>query len=235
MPYAVAIGRERKVVETWKECKRLTDGYPRAKFKKVADEEEGKEFIEKVVESTVLSLGYESKQFGVRSTIPYINTMTNTTLTIRTKESFVEGLTYNSIKVNVYCIILTHKELPLPSVETEHWEKRNKYLFTREFEEIGINKNLATIKFLTDLITLIRDTVNDSSILINTDSNYLIELLRSRIDYDLEVMSYSKVTHYSEILSLYDQVRSLEGLYLNYENNTHKSSEGAYLDLIMKE
>jgi ribonuclease HI len=44
--YAVARGWEVGIYRTWTECKKITDGFPNARFKKFGTEKEAREFIE---------------------------------------------------------------------------------------------------------------------------------------------------------------------------------------------
>lgn len=235
MYYAIINGRERKVVETWEECKALTQGYPKNLYRKVSTIDEGNKLIEDHVSNTVERHGFEDRKYHIYSSLTKSRKTPNVVLTIRSQQA-VRG--YGHFKENIskiVCIIQSPKELNLPEArEVLKWDKRPRYIYEVEVKGLHSEKFTSIFLALEEIFSMLRLYYDDLSILINTDSNLVLHSLSKNVFKNLEVMAITDALYSEALMSLYLQLSTFDGLILNYEAGDRISTEGHYIDLYLK-
>lgn len=233
--YAILVGREQKVVETWADCQALTKGYPKNKFQKVRDEEEGVHLIESFNSTVVEKQGYEDKRYHVFSSIPKTRHTANTVISVRLNQEIKGYGVAKQISTRVICIIKSPKKLDLPQAkDVVSWDKIPRYIFESELKGLYSDKPTSLLITLTSLLDLLSKEIEDLSVLINTDSNYLISLLSKNILNRFDVRLITDVKYEDLIKDLYTVVMTTNGVSLNYEARDRVSLESHYSSLYLK-
>jgi ribonuclease HI len=213
--YAVKIGVEPGIYETWTECKKNIDKFPSAKFKKFSSKSEATKFINENNQSVDIS---EKSTKSIKST-----KSTKSTKSIKSTNSaqvtkdqivkddynfescinvFTDGSCYNNGSKNAIagCGIYFANNDP-----------RNKSFRLREKENYPVTNNRAELKAILYAISVLDSEIkNNETVVIHTDSQYsILSFTSNKINTKTQITipNYDYVSKGNSICKKYSNIK----------------------------
>lgn len=238
--YAIAIGREQKITQSWSECFELTNKYSGSKYKKCPTYEAAEKFISEVnsdiKDSLTNNFELEQKMIPAFTNNPANNVSAESIKTeiyiaadhklhrgkvINMNRTQVDSAVVNSA-LTVSTLLSTLIELRSSNSPIEDYpalkkgdSRLNNYLFTEwSRNHITVSRQELYLVSLINCLKILK-SYRLKSISIYTDSNYLLRILSSNI-FKGESLLLSEVAYEDTVKELYMLCREIPSIYLNY-------------------
>lgn len=227
--YAIAVGRETKITQSYLECKELTHGYSGAKYKKFHTLEDAENYIQKhqenlekrkssqFEESPKLVPSFLNNSRSTKSVkTEYYISFGSEPLTVEAQNPLtgeIQVSNYN-VELQIKSLISTLGDLPLLELDLpylNYGDSRLRNFFdSLVIREITDDKMVYVLNyFAKQLEFLYRNGINNLNIF--TDSHYIVhvvtrDVFAMRYTYDMSDLLREAYENLYSIMSLYDNI-----------------------------